>query len=72
MKAKAFDGVFDVVLGANVASKLDYSLGDEILLAHGIASTSFSKHDEHPFTVVGILEPTGTPVDETLHVSVED
>ncbi len=70
-KGRAFDHVFDVVLGSDVAKKLGYSLGDKLVLAHGIASTSFSLHDDRPFTVVGILKPTGTPVDRTLHVSLE-
>ncbi|NQX89487.1 MAG: ABC transporter permease [Halioglobus sp.] len=66
-----FEGVFGVVLGAEVARQLGYSLGDKLVLAHGVASTSFSLHDDLPFTVVGILEPTGTPVDQTLHVSLQ-
>ncbi len=70
-KGRAFDQVFDVVLGSDVANKLDYSLGEKLVLSHGVASTSFSQHDDHPFTVVGILEPTGTPVDRTLHVSLQ-
>lgn len=70
-KGKAFDQVFDVVLGAEVAKKLGYQLGDKLTLAHGIAATSFSMHDDRPFTVVGILAPTGTPVDQTLHVSLQ-
>jgi len=68
---EAFEDLFDVVLGSEVAQQLDYSLGDELVLAHGMASTSFSNHDENPFHVVGVLEPTGTPVDQTLHVSLE-
>lgn len=44
---------------------------DSIELAHGIAATSFSLHDDRPFKVVGILQATGTPVDQTLHVSLE-
>jgi putative ABC transport system permease protein len=67
---EAFSEVFDVVLGAVVARKLNYQLNDKLVLAHGIASTSFSLHDETPFRVVGILKPTGTPVDYTLHVSL--
>lgn len=68
---QAFDDVFDVVLGAEVARKLGYSLGDTLTLAHGLASTSFSQHDAYPFTVVGILKRTGTPIDQTLHVSLQ-
>ena len=70
-KGQAFHQVFDVVLGAQVAKKLGYQLGDTLALAHGIAATSFSLHDDRPFTVVGILAPTGTPVDQTLHVSLQ-
>ncbi len=70
-QGKSFDDLFDVVLGNDVAKKLGYSLGDELVLAHGMASTSFSLHDDRPFTVVGILKPTGTPVDQTLHISLE-
>jgi putative ABC transport system permease protein len=67
---EAFSKVFDVVLGAVVARKLNYQLNDKLVLAHGIASTSFILHDKTPFRVVGILKPTGTPVDYTLHVSL--
>ncbi|KZX58739.1 peptide ABC transporter permease [Halioglobus sp. HI00S01] len=64
----AFAGTFDAVLGAEVARTLSYDLGREIILAHGVASTSFTMHDNTPFTIVGILAPTGTPVDQTIHV----
>ncbi len=70
-QGQRFEDVFDVVLGAGVASELDYDLGDEIVIAHGIGSVSFAKHDNLPFRVVGILEKTGTPVDRTLHVKLE-
>lgn len=66
-----FSGLFDVVLGSEVARSLGYSLGNKLVLAHGLGSTSFSQHDDKPFRVSGILKPTGTPVDQTLHVSLE-
>jgi len=61
---------FEVVLGAEVAEALHYKLGEQIVLAHGVASISLVKHDDKPFTVVGILQRTGTPVDRTLHISL--
>lgn len=64
------DDPFEVVLGAEVAQVLGYGLGEEIVLAHGVATISLVKHDDKPFTVVGILERTGTPVDRTLHISL--
>lgn len=66
-----FQGPLEVVLGHEVARKLEYRAGARIIIAHGTGSTSFSNHDQHPFTVTGILAPTGTPVDQTLHVSLE-
>ena len=70
-KGHEFDAIYDVVLGANVAASLGYKLEDPIILSHGISDTSFSVHDQYPFTVTGILAPTGTPVDQTVHVKLE-
>ncbi|MGF1446570.1 MAG: ABC transporter permease [Pikeienuella sp.] len=66
---RAFDALFDAVVGADVARALGYETGQEIVVAHGVAS--FVEHDDKPFTVVGILEKTGTPVDRTVFVSLE-
>jgi putative ABC transport system permease protein len=66
-----FRDLYDAVIGADVAAALSYSLGQEIVIAHGIGNVSFAKHDDKPFRVVGILERTGTPVDRTVHVSLE-
>lgn len=66
-----FTDVFETVLGADVAADLGYQLGDEIVIAHGAGATSFVEHDDKPFRVTGILTKTGTPVDRTVHVSLE-
>lgn len=66
----AFDEVYDTVLGADVARDLGYELGDEVILSHGLVAVDFAAHDDKPFTVVGILDKTGTPVDRTLQVSL--
>ncbi|MEE4297763.1 MAG: ABC transporter permease [Wenzhouxiangella sp.] len=65
-----FADLFDVVLGAQVARQMNYGLGDQIILAHGSGNVSLQGHDDHPFTVKGILAPTGTPVDQQLYVSL--
>ncbi|MCV6611224.1 MAG: ABC transporter permease [Amphritea sp.] len=70
-RGQQFEQLHDVVLGAEVARALNYQMGDKLVIAHGIGSTSFAKHEDQPFTVVGILAPTGTPVDHTLHVSLQ-
>jgi putative ABC transport system permease protein len=66
-----FADLFDAVVGADVAAKLGYKVGDAIIVAHGLGSVSFLEHDDKPFRVAGILQRTGTPVDRTVHVSLE-
>jgi putative ABC transport system permease protein len=66
----AFEKVYDLVLGSDVAKSLKYSLGDVINISHGIGSAAISEHKDG-FEVVGILEPTGTPVDQSVHVRLE-
>jgi len=70
-KGARFADLYDAVLGAEVAAQLGYRLGDAIILAHGASDVSFARHDDKPFRVVGILERTGTPVDRSVHVSLE-
>lgn len=69
-QGREFNGLFETVLGADVAKKLGYTIGSEIIIAHGISDVAFARHDKLPFKVVGILAPTGTPVDKTVHVSL--
>tara|TARA_Y100000034_G_scaffold14683_1_gene15401 strand:- start:325 stop:1680 length:1356 start_codon:yes stop_codon:yes gene_type:complete len=65
---RAFHNGREVVLGSDVAKKLNYHLGEQIVISHGMGNTSFHHHDDNPMTIVGILKPTGTPVDRTVHV----
>ena len=65
-----FEGVFDAVIGAEVANSLNYAVGDEVIISHGTGSTSFAQHKDKPFVISGILKHTGTPVDRTVHVSL--
>jgi len=66
-----FRDLYDAVLGSDVASSLHYRLGDEITLSHGLGTVNFAEHKDKPFHVVGLLARTGTPVDRTVHVSLE-
>ncbi len=70
-QGKMFEGVFDAVLGSSVAAELGYRLGDQIIIAHGAGKVNLIKHDDKPFTVKGVLEPTGTPVDRSVIVSLQ-
>ena len=66
-----FNTTLDVVIGSHVATELAYGLGDELVLSHGMADTSFTHHDEVTFAVSGVLATTGTPVDNALFVSLD-
>jgi putative ABC transport system permease protein len=70
-QGRPWSDLYDAVLGADVAAQLHYRLGDPIVLAHGIGSVSFAQHKDKPFRVAGILRRTGTPVDRTVHVSLQ-
>lgn len=65
------DGLYEAVLGAEVAQALGYRLGDRIVLTHGAGGALAAEHADKPFTVVGIVARTGTPVDRTVHVSLQ-
>ncbi|MCK9509847.1 MAG: ABC transporter permease [Pigmentiphaga sp.] len=67
----AFDHVYDAVLGADVARRLGYAVGESIVLAHGTARRNPQQHDDQPFVVRGVLAPTGSPIDQAVYVSLE-
>ncbi len=71
-QGEIFSGLWDVVVGAEVAEKLGYKLGEKIVIAHGVTKgEGLLLHDDKPFAVTGILEKTGTPLDRAVYVSLE-
>lgn len=66
----AWELPFDVVLGYDVAQKLQLKKGDNFVGSHGIGSSSH-EHDEHPYRVSGVLERRGTVVDQLIMTSIE-
>jgi putative ABC transport system permease protein len=67
---RRFDGLVVTVLGAEVAEHEGYKPGDRMTLSHGTGEFG-AEHSDKPFTVVGVLARTGTPVDRSIHVSLE-
>lgn len=67
---KMFEAPMQAVLGAQVAAKTRLAPGGQFTGAHGIAGGGDS-HGDAPFTVVGILKPTGTVLDRLILTSVE-
>ncbi len=68
---KPFADIFQAVIGSEVAARLHYVLGQKITLAHGLGGVPGMEHADKRFEIVGVLAPTGTPVDRTVHVSLE-
>lgn len=58
---------FEGVLGSEVARLLNMKIGDTFQLEHG--GDAKDVHEE-TWTVVGILEPTGTALDNSLYISL--
>jgi putative ABC transport system permease protein len=56
---------FDAVIGARVASAYRWTVGQKFPIAHG--GNLDDIHDEK-FTVAGVLEPTGTPIDRAVFI----
>jgi putative ABC transport system permease protein len=72
--AGTLDGLYETVVGAEVAASQGYRLGRKMVFHHGLQVLPDGVPDQHgdkPFTVVGILAPTGTPVDRTVFVSLQ-
>lgn len=64
-------GIWDVVIGSEVAQKLKYKVGDPVVVAHGVTrGEGIQMHDDKPFRVSGILKPTGTAIDQSLYISL--
>lgn len=69
-EGRRFEGLFEAVVGAEVAQRLGLQLGQPLVLRHGAGVIDLTDHADKPFTVVGVLGPTGTPVDRSVHVSL--
>ncbi len=61
-------GYFEAVVGSRVASEMGIRVGDSIKTTHG--DPEGDGHGQ-PFTVVGILAPTGTPNDRAVFINLE-
>jgi len=61
------DGKREAVIGALAARKLKLKVGDTFQPYHGLAFDASAQHEE-TYTIVGILEPTSTPVDRVIWI----
>lgn len=61
----------EAVVGSHAARVLGLRPGDEIHPNHGLDHSDEGDHEEH-FEVVGVLEPTGTPVDRVIWIPLAE
>ena len=61
---------YEVTAGARVAENLGLKIGDTFFSAHGLKDQT-DIHTNKTFTVVGILEPSGSVVDQLLLTPME-
>jgi putative ABC transport system permease protein len=61
-------GYFEAVVGSMVAREQNVKIGDTFAISHG--QEGGDEHGER-FTIVGILEPTYTPIDRGAYVNME-
>ena len=69
-KGHLFEKPFDLVVGANVAQKLNLKVGDSFYGSHGI-DASLHKHTSAKYHIVGVLNATGEIIDNLLLTSLE-
>ncbi len=61
----------EAVVGSEVAARLGIRVGDLIEPTHGTGSGHEAHEHESLWSVVGILKPTGTPVDKLVLINID-
>jgi putative ABC transport system permease protein len=62
---------YEAVVGAQAARVTGLAAGSSFRPSHGVLEAGETGTQHRPFSVVGVLAPTGTPVDRTLFVNME-
>jgi putative ABC transport system permease protein len=68
---RVFEQPLEVVMGADVAAQTGAGLGQRFFGSHGLGNEEGQEHDHAPFTVVGILAPSGSVADRLILTSLE-
>lgn len=67
---KLFDKNFEVVVGSDIAEKMNLKLGDTFFGSHGDAAEG-EVHEDHAYIVTGIAKATGKVVDNLILCNVQ-
>ncbi len=70
-QGRAFAADYEAVIGSVVAQETGLALGQTFVARHGVEDTAAAEeHEDAPFTVVGIMRETGTPLDRVIFISL--
>jgi len=69
-EGRPFENAFEVVVGARVAETTGLRVGDEFFSAHGLQDET-DVHTDKTFFVVGVLEESGSVLDQLLLCNIE-
>lgn len=64
------ENYFEAVAGYTAAKKLKLTVGQQVRPT-GYGAGGKDQHEDEPFTIVGILAPTGTPIDRAIFLNME-
>ena len=67
-EGRPFEKPLEAVIGGLAARETGLTLGAQFTGSHGLG---VGEHEEFPYTVVGILEPAGTPNDRAIFTSLD-
>jgi len=71
-QGRYFQTAFEAVIGVNVAENTGLKLGDTFTGTHGfISGPSSEAHEDRPYTVVGIMERSGSPNDRAIFCDLQ-
>lgn len=67
-----FEESLEAVIGSEVAASAGLSVGDTFVSTHGLTQfEGVEAHGDTPYTVVGVMKPSGTPNDRVIFCSLD-
>lgn len=71
-QGRVFEKTREAVIGAAVAADTGLTIGAEFVSQHGLMDMQgVESHEDHPYVVVGIAKPSGTPADRAIYCSYD-
>jgi putative ABC transport system permease protein len=69
-EGRLWEKPYETVLGSEVAAHAGLKIGDKFIGSHGLVEGG-EKHEHSPYTIVGLLAPSGSVLDRLVLTSVE-